>query len=282
MVQGREWKLLCYSVFAQCFEYVTQLQIESKSVKQDNIQPIDKDQTQVKQLKNTDSSTSQSTDINEKFIKQEPAPHLPTSKSEIQKKNTLLNKENEGFQQETEKLTGDKKYLQKQTDVLLGEMSNPRLDNERLTFVVQQKELHEKEIRNGCNENIEDRDKIITNIQDRIQSYLYDVEGDWHVVGKRGNRNTIEIDKSEDVDSKHHQWSQYDQDQGQNHGVSQGEKDTSQHYRENQRDQDRNQHHIMNQGEHDISQHHVISAGRQGMSLHLRIRMNGTWVNTRE
>ena len=89
--------------------------------------------------------------------------------------------------------------------------------------------------------------------------YVYGVEGDWHVVGKRGNHNTIEMDKSEYVDSKHHRWSQDDQDQGQNHGFSQGENDKRQNYRENQREQDMNQHHIMNQREHDMSQHHIIS-----------------------
>ncbi|CAG2197674.1 unnamed protein product [Mytilus edulis] len=106
---------------------------------------------------------------------------LKEKKSTIEK----LKKDNELLRLNKEKdLNNVKKDLEKKNLELQNQLAQIRksktesdLDNEKLVFIIDNTKKDAEKVRCNAKERIEEKDVVIKDLQDRIQSFLYDCEG---------------------------------------------------------------------------------------------------------
>ncbi|CAG2207351.1 unnamed protein product [Mytilus edulis] len=124
-----------------------------------------------------------------KSIKCTPIP--PDTKiyeSQLKEKNSTiekLKKDNELLRSNKEKdLNTVKKDLEKKNLELQNQFAQIRksktesdMDNEKLVFLIDNAKKDAEEVRYNAKERIEEKDAVIKDLQDRIQSFLYDCEG---------------------------------------------------------------------------------------------------------
>ncbi|CAG2235267.1 unnamed protein product [Mytilus edulis] len=124
-----------------------------------------------------------------KSIKCTPIP--PDTKiyeSQLKEKNSTiekLKKDNELLRLNKEKdLNNVKKDLEKKNLELQNQLAQVRksktesdLDNEKLVFIIDNTKKDAEKVRCNAKERIEEKDVVIKDLQDRIQSFLYDCEG---------------------------------------------------------------------------------------------------------
>ncbi|CAC5387788.1 unnamed protein product [Mytilus coruscus] len=108
-----------------------------------------------------------------------------------------INKEMEQKQlkQESEKCTV---HLKEQINELRKEKINCEMENEKLTFI------NEQNLKSDFEKRIQEKDCMIKNLQDRIQSFLYDINGEpWGKVNQKPKDMSSKSDNTGDNVSLH-------------------------------------------------------------------------------
>ncbi|VDI57496.1 Hypothetical predicted protein [Mytilus galloprovincialis] len=109
-----------------------------------------------------------------------------------------INKETElkQLKQESEKCTV---HLKEQINELRKEKINCEMENEKLTFINEQNLKESLNLKSDFEERIQEKDCMIKNLQDRIQSFLYDKNGEpWGKVNQKPKEMSSKLDTTGD------------------------------------------------------------------------------------